>query len=124
MLNLKRAHISKTNSSLSVRIHVVHLLNFCRRTDANYVGIFSQLLVIAPDINFMTVTIPVGADNIVGPDKMFTINFNPINSLDSFINGSSVAVTIIESKLLKDQVQSTITYMGRYSMDGTTAVDC
>ncbi len=72
----------------------------------------------------MTVTIPVNADNTVGPDKTFTINFSPVNSLDSFINGSSVAVTIIESKLLKDQVQSTIAYVGRYSMDVPTAVDC
>ena len=69
-------------------------------TDANDIGTFSQVLVFVPDINAITVTIPVVTDNIVGSDKTFTVNFTPTNSLDTFINGSnSVSVTIIESKL-------------------------
>ncbi|XP_064388044.1 uncharacterized protein LOC135336225 isoform X3 [Halichondria panicea] len=87
--------------------------------DANDTGNFSQVLVFTPDINVITVTIPVVADNIVGSDKMFTVNFNPTNSLDTFIDGSnSVSVTIIESANL------TLTQRNMMGMEGDVVEVC
>ncbi len=76
------------NSILRARDVVFNVTNSVDESSVRYV--------ISPGENSTIVYISVPLDDVVGPDRMFTLNFVTENDLDMFVTNSTVDVVILD----------------------------
>lgn len=91
--------------NISVSVSIVSDLTRDRNVIVNITrdGVAFDSLTFTPADNMKTVIVPVEVDNVIEPDQTFTINFIPVNNLDTFVTNTTVDVTILESKLYQQK---------------------